>query len=426
MRERRRDHLWWRCLECRSGQFAIIFAIAIPLLLTVAGSAIDYAFYSMTRSRAQAAADAAAIAGAKALTMADARSASVSAVVDAVVKNYLHNGVVRDAAQGLTVETETVAEPGEAMKVAVKIEGAITTLFARPFGFGSWSVSIEAKAMVIGTPNVCLLALDEASQGTLSLQKEAKVVGQNCAVYSNSKHPMGIKAFDSSLLSASLICSAGGKSGGQGNFTPDPLVDCPQFSDPLAGRPAPMAGPCVATNLVIDSQTTMLTPGTYCGGVQISGSSVVTFERGIYVMAGGPLTVAGSTEIKGTDVGFYFADQNASFSFGTDATIELTAPVDGIMAGLLFFGSRSQNAVSYSISSDHAHQLLGTIYLPGGVLTIDANQPIADRSAYTAIVARQVQANSGPTVMLNTRYEQTMVPVPEGVRGVGQGIALVK
>ena len=55
------------------------------------------------------------------------------------------------------------------------------------------------------------------------------------------------------------------------------------------------------------------------------------------------------------------------------------------MAGLLFFGSRSQTKPVYKIFSDHARQLLGTIYLPQGEISIDANQPIADQSACTAI-----------------------------------------
>ena len=69
-------------------------------------------------------------------------------------------------------------------------------------------------------------------------------------------------------------------------------------------------------------------------------------------------------------------------------------------------------------------QLLGTIYLPTGELSIDANQPIADKSAYTAFVVRMLTANSGPTVTLNTNYDQTDIPVPDGIRGAGQPIAL--
>ena len=68
--------------------------------------------------------------------------------------------------------------------------------------------------------------------------------------------------------------------------------------------------------------------------------------------------------------------------------------------------------------------LLGTFYLSQGKLVIDADKPIADRSAYTIIVARQVQLFSGPNLVLNTDYGSTDIPVPAGVGP--SGAALVK
>ncbi len=152
----------------------------------------------------------------------------------------------------------------------------------------------------------------------------------------------------------------------------------------------------------------------------------MTFAPGVYVLKDGPLNVTGSSAIKGTGVGFYFNDDKATFTFDTGTTIELSAPTSGEMAGLLFFGSRSQNNPVYKIFSDHARQLLGTIYLPKGEISIDANQPIADQSAYTAIVARKLTANSGPTITLNTNYDASDVPVPDGIRGAGMPVALTR
>ena len=106
--------------------------------------------------------------------------------------------------------------------------------------------------------------------------------------------------------------------------------------------------------------------------------------------------------------------------------IDLAAPKSGDMAGMLFFGSRSQSGTVYMMNSDHAHQLLGTIYLPEGSIVIDANQPIADLSAYTAIIAKTVTAYSGPTVTLNANYDVTDVPVPDGIRGTGQPVRLAR
>lgn len=406
-----------------SGNLAMMFAIIAPTLLLVVGIGVDYGLALRHRERLQVAADAASIAAAKELAITDAMKQSVQSVVEAVVASTLAADL-GSVAQGFEATSAVTDVSGEPLQVRVEVSSPYKSPLGSRLGIGSQKLRASSVATVIGKPSICVLALDPSAMGTIYLQKQAKVVGQSCAVYSNSTHPNGIKAFGSSTLIASMICSAGGKAGGKGNFTPDPITDCPQFDDPLASRPEPAVGACLASNLVIIDRSVTLSPGTYCGGLTIDGASVVTLKPGIYVIKDGPLTVAGTAQITGQHVGLYFHGAKASFTFQTDTTIDLSAPRSGTMAGLLFFGSRSQSGVDYKILSDHARNLLGTIYLPQGSLTIDANAPIADQSAYTAIVAQQLRANAGPTVVLNTNYDATDVPVPDSIRGVGQPVAL--
>ena len=58
---------------------------------------------------------------------------------------------------------------------------------------------------------------------------------------------------------------------------------------------------------------------------------------------------------------------------------------------------------------------MGTIYLPLGILFVDANAPVADNSAYTALVARSLQLSEGPKLVLNSDHKSTSIPVPEGL-----------
>ena len=210
-------------------------------------------------------------------------------------------------------------------------------------------------------------------------------------------------------------------------MTPEPITDCPVFDDPLASRATPAFGGCTASNRTISSQTITLQPGVYCGGIAISGSSVVTFAPGEFVIKDGPLLVSGDASISGEHVGFFLTGSNARFNFGTQTTISLKAPTGGAMSGLLFHESRDQTtSLTHEINSDNARMLLGTIYLPRGELQIDAKKPIADQSAYTAIVVRKLRLYSGPHLVLNTNYGDTTVPVPEGIKGIGQPVALVQ
>ena len=124
---------------------------------------------------------------------------------------------------------------------------------------------------------------------------------------------------------------------------------------------------------------------------------------------------------------FYFTGNMAQLMFDVQSSIDLTAPRDGLMAGLLMFEARNQPKTGlHKILSDDARNLLGTIYLSRGTLHVDANSPIADRSAYTAVVARIVRLYGGPHLVLNSNYDQTDVPVPVGIRGTAMPVSLVR
>ncbi|MCP5073779.1 MAG: hypothetical protein GY947_10860, partial [Rhodobacteraceae bacterium] len=59
-------------------------------------------------------------------------------------------------------------------------------------------------------------------------------------------------------------------------------------------------------------------------------------------------------------------------------------------------------------------------------LYIDADAPIADKSAYTAIIASRLELFAGPHLVLNTDYSATDVPVPEGVGAMNGEVYLTE
>ncbi len=125
------------------------------------------------------------------------------------------------------------------LEVEVKVTAGFRSLFKGLTLVSLPPISARAVARVVGKPNICVLGLNDSEVGTISLEQNARVTGQNCAVYSNSEHTQGLKAKNSATLTASIICTRGGMDGGPGNFTPSPLVDCPSFEDPLLSRPEP-------------------------------------------------------------------------------------------------------------------------------------------------------------------------------------------
>ena len=83
---------------------------------------------------------------------------------------------------------------------------------------------------------------------------------------------------------------------------------------------------------------------------------------------------------------------------------------------MLFVEDRDTPFDTYHrITSLDARNLVGTMYLPKSKLLIDASNPVADRSDYTVIIAREFELRDGPELVLNTDYETSTIPVPEGV-----------
>ena len=62
--------------------------------------------------------------------------------------------------------------------------------------------------------------------------------------------------------------------------------------------------------------------------------------------------------------------------------------------------------------------------MPQGRVIIDANKPIADKSAYTVLVVERIDLHDGPNLYLNSNYSAREMPVPNGVGPYGSKVML--
>lgn len=272
------------------------------------------------------------------------------------------------------------------------------------------------------------------AKASIHIDNKSRISAEDCAVYSNSHSQAGLRADSNAQMHAGSICSAGGViTYGNSDFSPDPILDCPKISDPLADRSKPSFGSCNHNGLVVDSNST-LKPGVYCGGLTLSGSAKVSLEPGIYVIKDGPLIVTDTASLVAKKVGFFLTGKGSIFEFHADTTIDLEAMETGSMAGLLFHEDRSvphsfefnpfaqslsfdEDVRLHKITSNDARNLLGTLYLSRSILLIDSNSAVADVSSYTAIVTGRLWLREGPTLTLNANFTDTTVPVPDGILG---------
>ena len=106
----------------------------------------------------------------------------------------------------------------------------------------------------------------------------------------------------------------------------------------------------------------------------------------------------------------------------SQGTVKCASASCGLPRGL----SQPSSKAVHRILSNNARVMAGTIYIPNGELRIDASKPIADQSAYTAIVTNTMRLYGGPHLILNTNYSETDIPVPDGIKGAGQPVRLVE
>ncbi len=244
-----------RIVRDRSGTSLVKFAIALPLILAMVAAPIDYLHYLHQRTMLRAATDTASLAAAKEMSLTDTQRYDLSAAVDRTVKDYMaaHSG--HQTRNVPVVSTSTSDDP---LGVSVRATQHFDSFFSGLLSISRNSVEAHSIAEVVGKPNICVLGLSDVEVGTISLEHQARITGQNCAVYSNSTHTKGLKAKNSAVLKADIICSRGGKDGGPGNFSPAPITDCPGFDDPLGGRAEPAVGTCDPEQSVKVTNDTLL------------------------------------------------------------------------------------------------------------------------------------------------------------------------
>lgn len=424
MRPDRAKRLAVQFAQATAGGLAVSFAVSLPVLLVILGTASDYAVMTKLRAELQEAADAAAMAGAREIPMANADPEQVE------------NAARTFAVYRLTGDATTSAEKLAALALSVDVEVAKDLSVVDVTIKENWSpffahfvskkvtpVRVNAAARFVGRNNICVMGLAKYKTA-IDIDHDGRLTGNDCGVFSNSGDSNSLRIAHGAVVKASIICTAGGSSvSGSANVSPKVVTDCPVVDDPLANRPPPKVGSCSHKSLVIDSQVVSLDPGVYCGGITIKGTARVTFNAGVYVINDGGLVVMNNGSIEGTGVGFYMTGKGSGIKFASGTRISLAAPKDGPMAGLLFFEDRKMTGTIHNrITSNDARTLLGTLYLPVGSLMIDAKQPVADQSAYTAIVGKSIELRSGPNLVLNSNYDMTDVPVPAGIAGSSQVI----
>ena len=420
-------------IRCERGNFAVGLGLLLPLFLGALGGALDLLVYTNHKSELQDTADAAVLAAASEAGLKGWSESGARQVVASIIDS------------NLTKKFSGVSF-GYEVKANLNPRTVDVTLTQDHYGYfylgyftGSPQIVVKASAVASGQSSICIIVRSPEKSHVFEMAGDSRVTASGCSAYSNSTDPEGIEVKDDSLLTTELACSAGGYKGAPRNFAPKPLTDCPTIKDPLEARAAVVkssvaTSPCKFDKTEIKKVVRTLNPGIYCGGLFIKEAATVTLNPGIYVIKDGELLVDDDSKLRGDGVSFYFVEKS-HFDFKNKSSIALSAPETGALRGILMYAPGSPKEMrDFKIESRDARKLIGAVYLPYDNLIIGGGDGICSTcdsevgaaSSWTAIVVNQLKITSGATLVLNSDYAATKVPVPEGLGSADPSVVLTR
>jgi hypothetical protein len=381
---------------------------ALPLFAFV-GAGIDYGRASTARAAMQSAVDASALLMAKDAKNADAVQLAGNA--DSYFRANFQNPEVVNLQ---TTVNSTSASSG--YSVSMTASGSVPTRFMRVMGFSALNVSARSNAVSMTEGLGCVLSLDPHVSGAMSGQGSTNVVLNGCSLYDNSDSATALTVGGSAQITALAVGVVGGLTGGANITTTQGIrTKTAAVEDPYASSSYPAFSSCTQQNFTAKTTVT-ISPGVYCGGINLNAGANVTLSPGIYYLDGGSLSVNGGATLAGSNVTLVFTSQNrndyASATVNGNATINLTPPKTGGTAGIVIFGDRRMPVgTQFKFNGGSNQYLGGAVYLPAGA--VDFSGGVSTSTNCTQLIGNTVNftGNSGFALNCNNYGTKPFSPL---------------
>jgi Flp pilus assembly protein TadG len=393
----------------RAGGIATTFAIVAPVIAMLSCGAIDLFAVHASRVALQDSADAAALAAARQSGMTD--QAGIQTRANTFVRRQSAS-----AAKGLTYAVDTSVNE-EDSTVTVHIEGVRDSFFGNLLPPGGWKLNVTSVATRVSQVPLCVLSTGEGGGHLIAMKDDAQVTAPKCLVHSNSE----IDVSSSGWLNTAIAQSVGEA---RGRISPEPQTGAPLIEDPFASMNLATTKPCPLLGGVTDLLTNLqlglpIAPGVHCGSIVVQQNMTMRLSPGEHFFKQGKLEIKKGAKLIGDDVVLIF-DASTNFKFTETSEISLKGRRTGDYAGFVI-ATTTANHGQFEISTSAARELLGTIYIPSARLKVSGtDNKVSDQADWTVIVADSIEMYGSPNLVLNTNYQGSPVPVPQGVGPVGR------
>ncbi len=325
--------------------------MGVFLSVLICGLSLDLGVFENDRLKMQAAADAAVL-GAQVSHDQEDSNWVTNGQADAATNGYT-NG-----ANGVTVTVAEQPSSGAYAGFYDAIQATVTMPVAPMFMsvVRTGKVTVSSTSVALETPCVYLTGAHSPAWTSypLTLQTASSVgrwggSSMGCPVYVNK----GISADSNSSLWENSFVSSGtaAQSSVLGGVFHAPRYGAATVTDPLSYLTQPVFSACTSgdTSVNLVNATKTLSPGTYCKGLNFTGSTI-TLNPGLYIICGGGSWT--NSTVTGSGVTLFFTqsgDGNYGQFVATRSLIELSAPTSssgGGTPGMLFWGDRNWVATS--------------------------------------------------------------------------------
>ena len=430
----------------------VIFALALVLMISMAGLLIDGGLAEVTRRDAQAAADTAALAAAKAISQGANGTAAAQTLGATNGFPTSTTDCSGNAITGVIVNNPPLSGPNAGVSGYVEViaQRPMRTAFSGIVGQGCWMVSARAVAAIdssaVAPCNFCSLNASNQNH-TLLLQNSAtlRVDGEIYVDSSNggTTDPCNLNqwnvcgdAFDifgpGGSISAKTISTVGGWETHNNNIATADQLDtvngapCPEYPNPPAQTQT--ANVCIHMPVLVDPLDNPASPAAIvqaptagarpvagqngCPSTAVSGVGTVSSPSLLMLSSGTPTicpgTYYGGIKINGGSVMMEPGVYNIA---GGGFQVSGSASVDGSAGVMIYNASLADEGTSTNPGSDHVPAPKPGLVNPGGVQlqSSNPNSNPGDTVTYTMTVDKGGGSNVSPTGTVDFYDSNTVI-----------------
>lgn len=369
-------------ISCNAGNFAIMGALVLPILIVAAGGAVDVANAYAKKKDLQERLDAGTLSAAPQKSQAD-REKLVQQFMAAVTQNGAQDPLAgsRGNANGNSAQSEFLAGTNS-LRVTSNADGSVTADYSIGFrptflsmvGMGQMTLKVSATAYA-ETKEVeqnCIYSLGNTAQNVL-INSGANIKSQKCGVMVHSTANPAFIMNAGSKVETRKFCVKGTQAIQNGGTLTNLEKGCKPEADPWAGKIATPTLPTTCTTSgAKDGAVHSIKPGMHCN-VNFNGSPKITFEPGLHIIRDTMVINSGSTVIA-EGVTFYFPSSSIELRANGALTATMKAPTSGIYKGILMFETPTKQNGSrpFIFNGSKGEQLEGVIYLPNRDVTYNS------------------------------------------------------